>query len=429
MKKQLSLLALMCSSAVYAEQTPKNIIYMIGDGMGPAYTTAYRYYKDDPTTKEIEKTVFDSILTGMAHTYPDDHTYVTDSAASATALSSGHKSYNGAIAVDTNKKPVKTMLEIAKEKGMITALVATSQINHATPASFAAHNESRRNYDEIANDYIDNKIAGKLPVDLMLGGGTDFFIREDRDLVAEFKAAGYQYSDNFNELANIKQIPAIGLYAPSGMPFALDENPTRLAKMTNKALNLLDNTKSDGFFVMIEGSQIDWCGHANDIACAMAEMDDFAKSIELAKAYIDKNPNTLLVVTADHSTGGLTIGAHGQYKWETDVIKGVKATSGKLTKLLLNASNLQPVWEEHTGIAFTPENKVKLEQAKKMGVKPLNLAIKDIISKASFTGWTTGGHTAVDVQIFAYGKGANDFVGSMNNTDIADKLIGYINKN
>ncbi|WP_394189655.1 alkaline phosphatase [Pseudoalteromonas atlantica] len=429
MKKQLSLLALMCSSAVYAEQTPKNIIYMIGDGMGPAYTTAYRYYKDDPTTKEVEKTVFDSILTGMAHTYPDDHTVVTDSAASATALSSGHKSYNGAIAVDTNKKPVKTMLEIAKEKGMITALVATSQINHATPASFAAHNESRRNYDEIANDYIDNKIAGKLPVDLMLGGGTKYFIREDRDLVAEFKAAGYQYSGNFNELANIKQIPAIGLYAPSGMPFALDENPARLAKMTNKALNLLDNTKSDGFFVMIEGSQIDWCGHANDIACAMAEMDDFAKSIELAKAYIDKNPNTLLVVTADHSTGGLTIGAHGQYKWETDVIKGVKATAGTLTKLLLDASNLQPVWEEHTGIAFTPENKVKLEQAKKMGEKPLNLAIKDIISKASFTGWTTGGHTAVDVQIFAYGKGANDFVGSMNNTDIADKLIGYINKN
>ena len=99
MKKQISLLALLCSSAAYAEETPKNIIYMIGDGMGPAYTTAYRYYKDDPATKEIEKTVFDSILTGMAHTYPDDHTVVTDSAASATALSSGHKSYNGAIAV------------------------------------------------------------------------------------------------------------------------------------------------------------------------------------------------------------------------------------------------------------------------------------------------------------------------------------------
>ena len=422
-------MALLCSTAAYAEQAPKNIIYMIGDGMGPAYTTAYRYYKDDPATKEIEKTVFDTILTGMAHTYPDDHTVVTDSAASATALSSGHKSYNGAIAVDTNKKPLKTMLEMAKEKGMITALVATSQINHATPASFASHNESRRNYDEIANDYIDNKIAGKLPVDLMLGGGTKYYIRDDRNLVAEFQAAGYQYSDNFSELNNIKQIPAIGLYAPAGMPFALDENPYRLSKMTHKALSLLDNKKNDGFFVMIEGSQIDWCGHANDIACAMAEMDDFAKSIELAKTYIDNNPDTLLVVTADHSTGGLTLGAHGQYKWETEVIKGVKATAGKLTTLLLDASDIQPVWVANTGIEFTPENKVKLEQAKKLGEKPLNLAVKDIISKASFTGWTTSGHTAIDVQIFAYGQGADNFVGSMNNTDIAEKLIGYIEKN
>ncbi|MCQ8878349.1 alkaline phosphatase [Pseudoalteromonas shioyasakiensis] len=427
MKKQLSLLALLCSSSVYAEQAPKNIIYMIGDGMGPVYTTAYRYYKDDATTKPIETTVFDTILTGMAYTYPDDHTYVTDSAASATALSSGHKSYNGAIAVNTDKKPVKTMLEIAKEKGMITALVATSQINHATPASFASHNESRRNYDEIANDYIDNKIAGKLPVDLMLGGGTKYFIREDRNLVEEFKAAGYQYSDDFTALKDIKQLPALGLYAPVGMPFALDENPTRLAQMTNKALNLLDEKKQQGFFVMIEGSQIDWCGHANDIACAMAEMDDFANSIELAKKYIDNNPDTLLVVTADHSTGGLSIGAHGQYKWETEVIKGVKATASKLTGLLLESNDMKSVWQANTNIEFSAENKLKLEQAKKLGEKPLNLAIKDIINKASFTGWTTGGHTAVDVQVFAYGAGASEFTGSLNNTDIADKLINFIN--
>ncbi|MGO2011994.1 MAG: alkaline phosphatase [Pseudoalteromonas sp.] len=428
MKKQLSLLALLCSTTTFAESAPKNIIYMIGDGMGPAYTTAYRYFKDDPNTKEIENTVFDTMLTGMAHTYPDDHTYVTDSAAGATALSSGHKSYNGAIAVDTDKKPLKTMLEIAKEKGMITALVATSQINHATPASFASHNESRRNYDEIADDYIDNKIAGKLPVDLMLGGGTKYYIRDDRNLVAEFKQAGYQYSDNIKALKDITQIPAIGLYAPVGLPYALDENPTRLADMTDKALSLLDKNKQTGFFAMIEGSQIDWCGHANDIACAMAEMDDFAKSIELVKAYVDNNPNTLLVVTADHSTGGLTLGANGQYKWQTDVIKGVKATAGKLTTLLLASDDMAAVWNEYTSIDYSAENKIKLEQAKKMGEDALEIAIKDIISRASFTGWTTGGHTAIDVQVFAYGAKSSEFVGSQNNTDIANKLIDYIQK-
>jgi alkaline phosphatase len=427
MKKQFGLLALLCTTTgAFAQTAPKNVIYMIGDGMGPAFTTAYRYYKDDPTTKEIETTVFDTILKGMAHTYPDDHTYVTDSAAGATALSSGHKSYNGAIAVDTAKKPVKTMLEIAKEQGMTTALVATSQINHATPASFAAHNESRRNYDDIANDYIDNKIAGKLPVDLMLGGGTEYFIRDDRNLVDEFKQAGYQYGDDIQNLGQITQVPAIGLYAPKGLPFALDENPTRLKQLTSKAFDLLDGQNDKGFFVMIEGSQIDWCGHANDIACAMAEMDDFAKSIETAKAYVDKNPDTILVITADHSTGGLTIGAHGQYKWETDIIKGVKATAGTLTNLLMESDNLKKVWQENTSIEFTAENEIKLKQAKAMGEKPLNLAVKSIINDLSFTGWTTGGHTASDVQVFAYGKNSDDFVGSQNNTDIAKKLIGYI---
>ncbi|TMS83553.1 alkaline phosphatase [Pseudoalteromonas sp. S554] len=427
MKKQLSVLALMCTaSGAMAETAPKNVIYMIGDGMGPAYTTAYRYFKDDPTTKSVDQTVFDTMLTGMARTYPDDHTVVTDSAASATALSSGHKSYNGAIAVDTDKKPLKTMLEIAKQRGMTTALLATSQINHATPASFAAHNESRNNYDEIANDYIDNKIAGKLPVDLMLGGGTKYFIRDDRNLVDEFKAAGYQYGDDIQNLDQITQLPAIGLYAAKGLPFALDENPTRLTKLTSKALELLDNQNKDGFFVMIEGSQIDWCGHANDIACAMAEMDDFASAIEKAKAYVDKNKDTLLVITADHSTGGLTLGAHGQYKWEAAVVHGVKATAGTITQHLLESDDLKSVWNKYTSIAFTPENKIKLEQAKSMGDKALNLAVKSIISDTSFTGWTTGGHTAVDVQVFAYGKGSEQFVGSQNNTDIADKLIHFI---
>jgi len=426
MKKQFGLLALLCTTGAFAQTAPKNVIYMIGDGMGPAFTTAYRYYKDDPTTKEIETTVFDTMLKGMAHTYPDDHTYVTDSAAGATALSSGHKSYNGAIAVDTAKKPVKTMLEIAKEQGMTTALVATSQINHATPASFAAHNESRRNYDDIANDYIDNKIAGKLPVDLMLGGGTQYFIRDDRNLVDEFKQAGYQYGDDIQNLGQITQVPAIGLYAPKGLPFALDENPTRLKQLTAKAFDLLDGQNDKGFFVMIEGSQIDWCGHANDIACAMAEMDDFAKSIETAKAYVDNNPDTILVITADHSTGGLTIGAHGQYKWETDIIKGVKATAGTLTNLLMESDNLKTVWQANTSIEFTAENEIKLKQAKAMGEKTLNLAVKSIINDLSFTGWTTGGHTASDVQVFAYGKNSDDFVGSQNNTDIAKKLIGYI---
>ncbi|MEF1302284.1 alkaline phosphatase, partial [Vibrio owensii] len=325
--------ACLFATPTFADDAPKNIIFMIGDGMGPAFTTTYRYYHDDPKTEEIEPTIFDSILVGMAKTYPDDVTYVTDSAASATALSTGVKSYNGAIAVDTDKQPIKTMLEMAKEEGMTTGLVATSQINHATPASFAAHNESRRNYDAIANDYIDNKVDDQLPVDLLLGGGVRYFERDDRNLVDEFKQQGYQYITDFKQLPALQTLPALGLFADKAFPFALDENPTRLEQMTNKALSLLQR-QDNGFFVMIEGSQIDWCGHANDIACAMAEMSDFAKSVELAKAYVDGHPDTLLVVTADHSTGGLTLGANGQYQWDTEVIKGVHKTAWPLAMSL-----------------------------------------------------------------------------------------------
>ena len=120
------------------------------------------------------------------------------------------------------------------------------------------------------------------------------------------------------------------------------------------------------------------------------------------------------------------MGAHGQYKWEADVVHGVKATAGTITQHLLESDDLKSVWNKYTSIAFTPENKIKLEQAKSMGDKALNLAVKSIISDTSFTGWTTGGHTAADVQVFAYGKGSEQFVGSQNNTDIADKLIHFI---
>ncbi|MCG7560018.1 alkaline phosphatase [Pseudoalteromonas sp. McH1-42] len=417
------------SNSVFA--APKNIIYMIGDGMGPAFTTAYRYMQDDKATKVVEPTVFDSILVGMAHTYPDDDTVVTDSAAGATALSTAEKSYNGAIAVDTHKQSLKTMLEIAKERGMTTALVATSQINHATPASFAAHNESRRNYDEIADDYIDNKIAGKLPVDLLLGGGTKYFVREDRNLITEFKESGYQYADAFSELDSLSRLPALGLFAEVAFPHAIDsEEPKRLTTMTNKALDLLHNHNEKGFFVMIEGSQIDWCGHANDIACAMKEMDDFAGAITAAKAYIDKNPDTVLVVTADHSTGGLTLGSNGVYQWKTDVVAKTKASVKELTNVLSEAKPKQmaETWTQLTGLPFDEATKKKLITAKKDSKEALYKAANNIINDASYTGWTTKGHTAIDVQVFAYGEGRDAFIGSLNNTQIAEKLISYIEK-
>ena len=168
MKQLLTFLLALLSHSALATNSPKNIIMIIGDGMGPAYTTAYRMYADDPTTPEVEQTVFDRLLVGMASTHPDMSSgYITDSAAAATALSTGVKTYIDAIGVDANKKPVQTVLELAKIQGRKTGIAVTSQINHATPASFGAHNESRDNYDQIADSYFDVKTNGEFVFDVM----------------------------------------------------------------------------------------------------------------------------------------------------------------------------------------------------------------------------------------------------------------------
>lgn len=443
-----TLFAAMCPALVQA--APKNIIYMIGDGMGPAYLSAYRYYQDNPATKKVESTIYDELWVGIATTYPDDDTIVTDSAAGATALATQTKSYNGAIAVNHSHQPLTTLLEIAKSNGKQTAIVSTSQINHATPASFMAHNKSRKNYNEIADDYMDNKVGNKLVADLMFGGGTQYFVRKDRNLVQEFQQAGFQYADNWQQLQQLNKLPALALLAQVGLPSALD-NPVKqpLATMTTKALSLLQNSEQ-GFVMMIEGSQIDWCGHANDIACAMAEMDDFAKAIAVAKAYVDNHPDTLLVITADHETGGLSLGAESDYAWNKDLIKKVKNTAPEIAKALVQASaaDLNKVWLEKTSMPLNNDELAALQQARTVAaasyakiagkniddkleteadaLKALAKVVKKHINHYSRTGWTSGAHTAIDVPVLAWGKYRTDFAGFQDNTDIAGKLIRYV---
>ena len=431
--------ALSHSATTPANALPNNIIYLIGDGMGPAYTTAYRYFSDDPATEGVEATIFDQLLVGMASTYPDDDTYVTDSAAAATALATGHKSYNGAVAVDHKHNKLGTLLEKAKRQGMATAVVVTSQINHATPASFLAHNKNRRNYEQIADNYLSNLIAGKPVADLLFGGGQQYFVRQDRDLTAEFSAMGYQYIDKLNELENITRLPALGLFAPSGLPRALDDqDPLRLSTMTGKALSLLSK-QDKPFVLMIEASQIDWCGHANDIACAMYEMQDFAHTLSRVKQYVDNHPDTLIVATADHSTGGLTLGSKGKYQWLGQRLKGLASSPSNFTTLLINtpdslttADSFSSLWQQHFNLKLNAEAmealRIKL-QAEITSDKPqqaMTKVLKASIDDLTQSGWTTTGHDAIDVQVFAYGKGEHYFRGMQDNTDIAKHLLRMV---
>ncbi|WP_076414270.1 alkaline phosphatase [Shewanella sp. UCD-KL12] len=403
-----------------APSVPKNIVIMIGDGMGPAYTSAYRYFKDNPDTQEIEQTVFDRLLVGTSSTYPARVSgYVTDSAASATALATGVKSYNGAISVDVNKQPIETIMEKAKARGLATGVAVTSQINHATPAAFLSHNESRRNYDELAISYLSTD------ADVMLGGGQRYF---PASLIEKFEAKGYQYLADFSQLDSVNQGKVIGLFADVQLPWAIDDKESnKLSKMTAKALELLSQNEK-GFVLLVEGSLIDWAGHNNDIATAMGEMEEFANAIEVVEQFIRQNNDTLMVVTADHNTGGLSIGANDEYKWDTSILRGIKASPDFIANDALKDGDWLARVTLSLGFVPNEQDVIQLSTARMQGKEVMTTAIKLLIDRHSNTGWTTGGHTGVDVQVFATGPASSLFSGYQDNTDIAAKLISLLPK-
>jgi len=439
MKKILSTL-LLSSVICHSYAAPKNIIMIVGDGMGPAYTTAYRYFRDDPKTKIIEETVFDRTLVGMSSTYPARVSgYVTDSAAGATALATGHKTYNGAIGITPDKKPVETVLERAKKLGKSIGVVVTSQVNHATPAGYLTHNESRRNYNEIADSYVDKGWK----TDVLLGGGWKYFIREDRNLVKELQAQGINYIDRYEQLAKAPtNKPLFGLFADVGLPWALDDiNTHRLSLMTKAATKHLVEAKNpNGFFMLIEGSQIDWGGHGNDIIDAMGEMDDLAKTLEYLEEFVKQHPDTLVVITADHSTGGLTVAANGKYEWTPDVLRTIKHSADFISKKLVSENINAQSTKELFNFQLTADELSLLIESKKSPHKDashnlyadkhaskvqqaLLKTIKDIINARTNTGWTSSGHTAVDVPVFAFGENKEMFYGFQDDTDIAKKIF------
>jgi alkaline phosphatase len=414
----------------------KNIIFLIGDGMGVSYTSAYRYLKDNPDTAEMEKTEFDKYLVGNQMTYPEDpEQNVTDSAAAATAMSAGIKTYNAAIVVDNDKTEVKTVLEAAKENGKATGLVATSEVTHATPASFGAHDISRKNMNAIADDYFDELINGEHKVDVMLGGGLSNFVRPDRNLPEEFKKAGYSYVTDKNEMAKDKNSKVIGLFAEGGLPKMIDreESTPSLAEMTESAIKRLNKDK-DGFFLMVEGSQVDWAGHDNDIVGAMSEMEDFEKAYKAAIEFAKKDKHTLVVATADHSTGGYSIGANGIYNWFGAPIKAAKRTPDFMAAEIAGGADVGATLKKY--IDFKSEGQPELTAEEIQSVKDaadskkasdIDTAIEKIFDDRSHTGWTTGGHTGEDVPVYAFGPGKERFYGQIDNTDNAKNIFAILN--
>jgi alkaline phosphatase len=273
-------------------------VLLIGDGMGAAYWTAARFASAPLSVERCH-------VMGLVDTRSAS-AWITDSAAGATAYASGVRTFNGAIGVGPDSLPVPTVLEMARDRGWATGLVVTSSVTHATPAAFVAHVPSREEQFEIASELV---ASG---VDVFLGGGASWFdasSRPDgRDLLGEVRA-DYALVRNAGELGAVDleaTTRLAGLFADNHMPPAADRTPS-LPEMTRTALAVLDHDP-DGFFLMVEGSQPDFQGHANAaLDDVVAEVLDFDAAVGVVLDYADRHPETLVVVLADHETGGLAI--------------------------------------------------------------------------------------------------------------------------
>ena len=290
------------------EAAPRNVILLIGDGMGPQQLALLLDWADaagaSPTHFER---LTDVGHLGLVRTGAKGSA-LTDSAASATAIACGVEVPNGVISVDENGRALRTCMEDADASGRMTGLVTTTRLTHATPASFAAHVQKRNQEKEIAQQMLSTPF-----VDVMLGGGAAF-------IDVANAPEGYRAVTTAAELEALDAAggPVLGVFSKSHIPYAIDrDQPTEpstvptLAAMTQKAIDVLA-TGPDGFFLMVEGGRIDHGGHLNDVAAVLGEMREFDAAIGVAEAFRREHPDTLVIVTADHETGGLAISFSGR---------------------------------------------------------------------------------------------------------------------
>ena len=311
---------------------PQNVILMIGDGMSTPQIYAAILASDSPTSFEKFP------VSGLVKTNSKSHK-ITDSAAGGTAIATGHKTNNGMIGMNSDSIAVPSMLEIFSEKGMKTGVVVTSYITHATPASFVAKNINRNNYEEIALD-----ISQCDKADLLIGGGRKHFTyrNDGRNLIDEMTDNGWKYYDTLVNKADNNEKVLI-LAAEEHLPTSAERGDF----LPDAASFALENLKNEnGFFLVIEGSQIDFAGHDRDSTYLVNEMLDFNNTINIVLDFAKENPNTLVVVTADHETGGLTIIDPN----EAYSRNNFKFSTGSHTPLLVPIFAAGPGSEKFTGI-------------------------------------------------------------------------------
>lgn len=343
---------------VEAPKKAKNVILLIGDGTGLSQVSSAFYFKDTEPNYARFKTI------GLINT-SSSRQDITDSAAGATAFAAGEKTYNGAVGVADDSTHVKNLVEIVSPKGIKTGLISTSSIQHATPASFYAHVINRGMYEDITADIVTSD------VDFFAGGGLKFFNKrkDEKDLLKVLSSKGFAIDTNaLGSFDNIKQHEKMAyILAKNHLEPVAKGRGDYLPKATELGIQFLNkDADSSSFFLMVEGSQVDWGGHANDADYLISELIDFDDAIGKALNFAEKDGNTLVIVTADHETGGFTL-ASTQKKTE----------EGK-------------TYSDYTEITGT---------------------------------FSTNGHSATLIPVFAYGPGAEAFNGVYENTEIFNKIM------
>ncbi len=360
------------SQSATSQGKVKNIILYIGDGMGISEITAARIKLHGANGR----LALDGMpVTGLVKTHSADN-LITDSAAGATALATGVKTKNHMEGVAEDSSRMGTILECARDHGLSTGLVATSSITHATPAAFASHVATRYDQSDIASQLLDAR------VDVLLGGGVQFFIPksdsgsvrpDERNLLQLAVSLGYRVVRDREDLANVHSGKLLGLFAPDGMTTQTPPEPS-LAEMTSRALEILQQNKK-GFFLMVEGSQIDWAGHGNDFENSVRQLSLFDDAVRKGLEFSAKNTGTLVIVTADHETGGLDIlqgtpdGQEVKVKWNT------KGHTGQMVPLY--ASGEQAIL--FTGVKDNTE--IPKIFARLLGISPFPMRVSEVRTK------------------------------------------------
>lgn len=463
--KKLSLLLsfLLLVLSGYAQQA-KYVFYFIGDGMGVNQVQGTELYRGELEGKigitPIRFTQFPYATTATTFSATNG---VTDSAAAGTALATGNKTQNGTIGMKQDlQTEVSSVAVWAKNKGCRVGVTTSVSVDHATPAAFYAHDPSRGSYYKIGTDLY------KAGFDFY--AGSDFIDPNNKDnkdgnsenLYTMAEKNGYTIARGYKDyLKKCKKADKMILFQSekasekdrTAIPYAIDrtKDDLTLADITRSAINFLSKDLSKGFFLMVEGGKIDWACHSNDAATAFHEVADMDEAVKVAYEFYSQHPDeTLIVVTADHETGGFVLGT-GAYKLNLQVLKNQKVSESGFTRILnelrkkynnnVSWEKVQQALKENFGFWDKVKlnekqeerllakyndtfkgKEAKLEKSEYAQDEPLAAEAKRIIDEIALVGWTSGGHSAGYVPVFAIGAGADLFQGRIDNTEIPIKI-------